>query len=295
MTLIVLAAGMGTRFGSRIKQLEPIGPNGELLIDYSVFDAVKAGFDRIVFIIRRDIENLFVETIGNRISKQVKTEYVFQDFVNIPCRSGNFPDRTKPWGTAQALYCCKDVIHDNFGIINSDDFYGFGAFEKLGNFLKSHSSACSVGFVLKNTISENGTVNRGICREDENGILTSIEETREISFKDGVLSGKYKGESVALKDNDIVSMSMWGFSPIFFTILEKQLNGFLRCLDYNDNRSELTIAEAVQSEIKEKGFVVKNLQTESKWFGLTYEADITKAKANILSEISLGTYPQKLW
>lgn len=295
MTLIVLAAGMGTRFGARVKQLEPIGPNGELLIDYSIYDAKKAGFDRVVFIIRKDIEKLFCETIGNRVSKQIKTDYVFQSPGNIPCRAADFPDRTKPWGTAQALYCCKDVVGDNFGIINSDDFYGYGAFEKLGDFLRNNSYACSVGFVLKNTVSENGTVNRGICRENENGILTSIEETREISLKNGVLSGIYMGETVELKENDIVSMSMWGFAPSFFFALENQLKSFINGLISGDNKSELTIAEAVQCEIRESGFAVQNLQTDSKWFGLTYEADIAASKANIISEIERGIYPQRLW
>ena len=153
MTLIVLAAGMGTRFGTRIKQLEKLGPSGELLIDYSVHDAVKAGFDRVVFIIRHDIEELFKSTIGARVEKRIATEYVYQSPDQLPVRGGDFPGRTKPWGTAQALYCCRDVIDGPFAIVNADDFYGQDAFLQLGGFLSDFTAdACSVGFLLKNTV-----------------------------------------------------------------------------------------------------------------------------------------------
>ncbi len=163
LTLVVLAAGMGSRFGSRIKQLEPLGPDGELMIDYSIHDALRVGFNRVVFIIRHDIEELFKEKIGNRIEKLVPTEYVYQSVDCVPVREGDFSERTKPWGTAQAIYCCKDVIKGKFAVINSDDFYSPEAFADLADFLKNPSAdACSVDFLLKNTLSDNGTVNRGI-------------------------------------------------------------------------------------------------------------------------------------
>ena len=210
MTLIVLAAGMGTRFGTRIKQLEKLGPSGELLIDYSVHDAVKAGFDRVVFIIRHDIEELFKSTIGARVEKRIATEYVYQSPDQLPVRGGDFPGRTKPWGTAQALYCCRDVIDGPFAIVNADDFYGQDAFLQLGGFLSDFTAdACSVGFLLKNTLSDFGTVNRGVCKTDAQGLLTSVEETKAIGrAADGVISGTFAGEKRILSENDTVSMSM---------------------------------------------------------------------------------------
>lgn len=275
ITLVVLAAGMGSRFGERIKQLEPVGPDGELLIDYSVRDATDAGFDKVVFIIRRDIEKLFKDTIGDRISKYISTEYVFQDIKELPCRKEDFPDRTKPWGTAQAIYCCKSVIDGNFGVINSDDYYGKESFKLLADFLKApDASACSVGFVLKNTLSDNGTVNRGICRADGNGLLTAVEETKKISkAPDGIVRGMRNGSPVVLDENDLVSMSMWGFTPEFLDRLTGSFTDFIGSLAPGDLSSELTIADAADREIREKGYDIRNIPTDSKWFGITYEAD----------------------
>lgn len=280
ITLVVLAAGMGSRFGTRIKQLEPVGPNGELLIDYSVKDAIDAGFDRVVFIIRRDIEKLFKEAIGDRISKLIRTEYVFQDKASLPCRKEDFTQRTKPWGTAQALYCCKDVINGNFAVINADDYYGRESYKLLADFLKApDASACSVGFVLKNTLSDNGTVNRGICRTDEKGLLTSVEETKKIQREpDGVIRGLRNGVPVTLDENDIVSMSLWGFTPEFMDRLTESFADFLNTLAPEDLSSELTIADAADKNIREKGYDIKNIPTQSRWFGITYEADTELVK-----------------
>lgn len=275
ITLVVLAAGMGSRFGGRIKQLEPVGPEGELLIDYSVRDAIDAGFDRVVFIIRRDIEKLFKETIGGRISKLIKTEYVYQDINELPCRKEDFSQRTKPWGTAQAIYCCQSVIDGNFAVINSDDYYGKESFKLLADFLKSpDASACSVGFVLKNTLSDHGTVNRGICRTDDNGLLAAVEETKKIQRDpDGIIRGMRNGSPVELDENDIVSMSMWGFTPDFMERLTESFTDFINSLAPEDCSSELTIADAADREIRKKGYDIRNIPTQSKWFGITYEAD----------------------
>ncbi|MGN0637349.1 MAG: NDP-sugar synthase [Huintestinicola sp.] len=275
ITLVVLAAGMGSRFGNRIKQLEPVGPQGELLIDYSVTDAIDAGFDRVIFIIRRDIEKLFRETIGDRISRLIETEYVFQEKNELPCRSEDFPQRTKPWGTAQALYCCRNVINGNFAVINADDYYGGESFKLLADFLKApDASACSVGFVLKNTLSDHGTVNRGICRINENGLLAAVEETKKIQRDpDGIIRGSRKGSPVTLDENDIVSMSMWGFTPDFMERLTESFTGFISSLETGDVTSELTIADAADREIRQKGYDIKNIPTQSRWFGITYEAD----------------------
>lgn len=282
-TLVILAAGMSTRFGSRIKQLEPIGPNGELIIDYSVTDALEAGFDKVVFIIRRDIEQLFKETIGDRISKIVKTEYVFQEKTILPVRQNDFKDRTKPWGTAQALYCCKDVLNGNYGVINADDYYGREAFAALGGFLDSpDAAACSVGFVLKNTLSDHGTVNRGICHIDGKGLLSVVEETRGISRGDnGIITGTRRNAQVTLGENDIVSMSMWGFTPEFSDRLSRRLEEFIAPLKGDDLTAEMTIADAVDMEIKQTGFTVRNISTDSKWFGITYEEDVMRVRSEI--------------
>lgn len=297
MTLVVLAAGMGTRFGARIKQLEPLGPDGELLIDYSVYDAVQAGFDRIVFIIRRDIEELFKSTIGARIEKRIKTDYVFQSPDQLPCRVGEFPDRSRPWGTAQALYCCREMLHEPFAIVNADDFYGRDAFMQLGGFLKNFTAdACSVGFMLKNTLSEYGTVNRGVCKTDAEGLLTSLEETKKIARdENGVISGTFGGQQRILNEADTVSMSMWGFGEEFLSRLDRQLSAFLEKQPENEPNAELTIGEVVDAEINTRGFRVQNLTTDSRWLGITYEADVASAREMLQSSVRSGIYPSPLW
>lgn len=296
LTLVVLAAGMGSRFGDRIKQLEPLGPNGELLIDYSVHDAIKCGFDRVVFIIRRDIEELFKSTIGKRVEKLVKTDYVFQSTDQLPGRTKDFPSRTKPWGTAQALYCCKDVLDGPFAVINADDFYGYEAFSSLSGFLKNfNADACSVDFLLKNTLSDHGAVNRGICRTNNEGLLTSVEETKQISRdENGVIRGKYDGYEKILGENDTTSMSMWGFSAEFMPVLARQLTYFLNNLQPDELKAELTIADAVGREITTHGYKVRDIPTDSKWFGITYESDVEEARKTLLRYIDEGIYSSPL-
>ena len=298
LTLVVLAAGMGSRYSSsgRIKQLETLGPNGELLIDYSVHDAVKNGFTRVLFIIRKDIEELFKSTIGDRISRIVKTDYVFQSTENLPVRANDFPARTKPWGTAQALYCCKDALDGDFAVINADDFYGAEAFAALAEFFRNPAAdACSVDFLLKNTLSENGPVNRGICRKNAEGLLTSVEETKQISRgADGVIRGKYDGYEKILGDNDTTSMSMWGFNVGFMDILAHQLRKFLNNLQPDELKAELTIADAVSREITARGFKVKDIPTDSRWFGITYESDAAEAKKTLSEYVEKGVYKSPL-
>lgn len=295
LTLVVLAAGMGSRFGARIKQLEPLGPNGELLIDYSVHDAMKAGFNRVVFIIRRDIEELFKSTIGNRVSAKIKTEYVFQSPDILPCRTGDFPARTKPWGTAQALYCCKEVLNGPFGVVNADDFYGRDAFVRLAGFLNSFDAdGCSIGFLLKNTLSDYGSVNRGICKADESGLLYSVEETKSIARRGSVISGTYKGAEKLLDENDTVSMSMWGFGVDFMPRLSAQLGVFLESLPADEPKAELTIADAVGAEIVEHGYKMRNVTTDSVWFGMTYEEEAENARQRLLDSINQGIYTSPL-
>ena len=297
LTLVVLAAGMGSRFGDRIKQLEPLGPSEELLIDYSIHDAIRAGFDRVVFIIRRDIEELFKSTIGDRTAAHIPVEYVFQSADVLPCREGEFPSRTKPWGTAHALWCCRDVLDGPFAVINADDFYGADAFSCLGKFLESFDAdACSVGFLLKNTLSDNGTVNRGVCKADDSGLLQFVEETKQISKgSDGIITGTYNGAVRTLEDDDIVSMSMWGFGADFMPKLERRLVEFLGSLVSDEPKAELTIADAVDKEIHESNYKVRNLATDSRWFGITYEQDVALAKQLLLDAVKAGVYSNPLW
>lgn len=296
LTLVVLAAGMGSRFGSRIKQLEPLGPNGELMIDYSIHDVLRVGFNKVVFIIRRDIEQLFKEKIGNRIEKLVDTEYVYQSVDFLPVRVGDFPARTKPWGTAQALYCCKDVVKGSFAVINSDDFYSPAAFADLADFLRNPTAdACSVDFLLKNTLSDNGTVNRGICRTSSDGLLTEVLEHKQIYRDgDGIIHGKYDGYERILDENSVVSMNMWGFNGEFMSIVERQFSAFLENLSSDDVLSELTIAQAVQQEIESGDYRVLDIPTKGQWFGITYESDVAPTRAVIADYIEKGVYPSPL-
>lgn len=220
-TLVIMAAGIGSRFGGGIKQLAPIGPNGEIIMDYSVYDAIEAGFDKVVFVIRKDLEKDFKEVIGNRIAQKVEVAYAYQEVSDIPAEyAEKFVGRTKPWGTGQAILCCKDVVSEPFLVINADDYYGKSAFKEAYSYLTSIPSAdkiqvCMVGFVLKNTLSENGGVTRGICRVDENGMLQEIIETHNIE-KDGDKAVVREGDIETEYDADSpVSMNMWGLTPEF--------------------------------------------------------------------------------
>ena len=273
------------------------GPCGELLIDYSIYDAVKAGLDRVVFIIRKDIEQLFKSTIGERASERIKVEYVYQSTDKLPCRSGDFNSRTKPWGTAHALWCCKDVIDGPFAVINADDFYGRDAFMRLGGFLSEPTAdGCSVGFMLKNTLSDYGTVNRGICKANDDGMLLSVEETRCIKRNaDGTIAGSYNGEERILDEYDTVSMSMWGFGADFMPKLEARLCGFLDSLEADEPKAELTIADVVDLEIHHNGYKCLNLTTDSEWFGITYAADVQQAKLTLIKNTNSGIYKNPLW
>ena len=250
-----------------------------------------------MFIIRRDIEELFKSTIGARVEKRIQTDYVFQSTDQLPVRTGDFPGRTRPWGTAQALWCCREVLDGPFAIVNADDFYGQDAFRRLGGFLSNFTAdACSVGFMRRNTLSDFGTVNRGVCKTDAQGLLTKVEETKKIARgADGVISGDHCGEKRILSEADTVSMSMWGFGAEFLPRLERQLSAFLEGLPADEPAAELTIADAVDAEIGSRGFRVQNLTTDSRWFGITYEADVDSARETLKSSIDSGVYPAPLW
>ena len=224
-TLVVMAAGIGSRFGGGIKQLEPVGPNGEIIMDYSIYDAMEAGFDKVVFVIRKDLEKDFKEVIGNRIEKVVEVAYAYQEVDDIPqAYRERFSGRTKPWGTGQAILCCKDVVDSPFLVINADDYYGkqayVEAYEYLTRETTSKDEICMVSFVLKNTLSDNGGVTRGVCKVNENGYLADIVEMSNIEkYESG--AAVHKGEAyIPIDIESSVSMNMWGLTPEFFQILE---------------------------------------------------------------------------
>ena len=269
ITLVVMAAGMGSRFGG-LKQIEPIGQKGEAILDFSVYDAVKAGFTKVVFVIKHAIEKDFKEFVGNRIEKKVKVEYVFQEIDKLP-EGYNCPEgREKPWGTAHAILCCKDVVKEPFAVVNADDFYGRSAFVKMAEFLKSDSDDYAmVGFRLVNTLTENGYVSRGVC-DIENGELKSVTERTKI------MDCKYTEDDgatwTALPEDTVVSMNLWGFRPDVFRFIE---TGFKKFLDEKIDvpKSEYYLPAVVSERIENGEKSVKVLIAEDKWYGVTYKED----------------------
>lgn len=275
VSLVIMAAGIGSRFGGGIKQLTPVGPGGEIIIDYSIHDALEAGFDKIVFIIRKDLEKDFKEIIGNRIEKICKVEYVFQELDMLPEGFEKPADRTKPWGTGQAVLCCRDVVKEPFAVINADDYYGKEAFAKVYQYLSSHGDTkgeyCMAGFILDNTLSDNGTVTRGVCSVDDQENLVRIDETKGIMRnEDGIIRDE-AGNSIP--DGTHVSMNMWGLTPEFIDILDQGFRSFLEGLDQDDLKSEYLLPTIIGDLLEKKAASVKVLETADKWFGVTYQED----------------------
>lgn len=298
-TLVIMAAGLGSRFKGGIKQLEPFGPNGEIIMDYSIYDAVEAGFDKVVFIIRKDIREAFDEMIGNRISKQVKVDYVYQELDCLPEGFSLPEDRVKPWGHGHAVCCCKGVVNEPFAVINADDFYGKEAFVKLHDFLTTEHESdklelAMAGFVLKNTLSDFGSVNRGVCKVDENNMLLDVVETYNIRREnDGkVYSGKE--ETKELSENCYVSMNMWGCTPAFIDRLEELFVEFLKEKG-DDITAEFLLPAGIDFMIKNNEATCELLESSDKWFGVTYAEDKPSVKSAINELIAAGTYPEKLW
>ena len=302
MTLVIMAAGMGSRYGG-LKQLDPLGPGGEFLLDYSIYDALKAGFDKVVFVIKKENLELFRSTVGERIEKAVKVEYAFQTIEDIP-QNGSIPEgRVKPWGTAHAVYCCRKYVNEPFAVINSDDFYGTEAFKCLADYLAKGNGSdgvhkyCMAAYLLKNTLTENGSVSRGVCK-DENGDLKSIcEHTKIERLPDGrLINTDENGNIEELDENLHVSMNCWGFTPEFFDTLE---NGLVEFFDINKgeklNKAEYYLLTAVQDEIDKGSASVKLLETDAKWFGVTYKEDRPKVVETIRKLIDAGKYPERLW
>ena len=301
-TLIIMAAGIGSRFGEGIKQLAQMGPNGEIIMDYSIHDAKEAGFNKVVFIIRKDIFKEFEEIIGNRIKEQIDVEYVFQEVDDLPEGFEVPKGRTKPWGTGQAVLCCKDVVKEPFVIINADDYYGKEAFVKLHDFLVSEEDLGREftmgmgGFILKNTLSDNGTVTRGVSVVDENGLLSQVHETTGIEMgEDGQIKCDSEEVQEWISPEDKVSMNMWAGYPEFLDFLADDFKDFLVNVEEGDLKSEYLLPNIVDKLLKEERANVKVLETQDRWFGVTYKEDKETVQDSFRELIADGVYAEKLW
>lgn len=300
--LVIMAAGIGSRFGGGIKQLEPVGPNGEIIMDYSIYDAMEAGFDKVVFVIRKDLEKDFKEVIGNRIEKVVEVAYAYQEISDIPEKyRERYADRAKPWGTGQAILCCKDVVNEPFLVINADDYYGKQAYVEAYDHLiqeqeKSEKIQVSmIGFVLGNTLSENGGVTRGICKVDENHMLTDIVETSNIEkSEDGAVIRTEDGV-LEVDVHSPVSMNMWGLHPEFFKVLENGFEEFLSEIGANYLKAEYLLPTIIGELLAEGSADVKVLRSHDKWFGVTYKEDKEAVVASVRALVDSGVYPEKLF
>lgn len=299
--LVIMAAGIGSRFGGGIKQLAPVGPHGEIIMDYSIYDAMEAGFDKVVFVIRKDLEKDFKEVIGSRIEKQVETAYVYQEIDDIPQEyREKFAGRTKPWGTGQAILCCRDVVKEPFLVINADDYYGKSAFREAYAYLTSMSvtgkiQGCMVSFVLRNTLSDNGGVTRGVCQVDAEGMLTDIIETHNIE-KDGEKAVVREEDAERLLDAESpVSMNMWGLTPEFFGILESGFDEFLKETPAENLKAEYLLPTIIGGLLENGEMSVKVLKSEDKWFGVTYKEDREAVMNSVRALVDGGLYPSPLY
>jgi len=307
LTLVVLAAGMGSRYGG-LKQVDPVGPSGETVLDYAVFDAIRAGFGRVVFVIRRDFEALFREKIGARYAGRIAVDYAFQSVDALPVGFAPLGGREKPWGTGHAVWCAREVMKDNFAVINADDFYGADSFRHLADFLRAApidakpAPFAMVGFRMANTLSEFGSVSRGVCSLASDGSLESIVEHTNIAAVDVGPEGRFKGD-------EIVSMNCWAFTPALFSELEEQLREFLeRTVGIagvtpvgkyaggpDPMKAEFYLPAAVSTMITDEYATVSVLPTESAWFGVTYREDKPRVTSAIETLVKSGAYPPKLF
>lgn len=292
MTLVIMAAGMGSRYGG-LKQIESVGPNGEFIIDYSIYDAIQAGFTKVIFIIKEENYEIFKSTVGKRIKNHIEVEYIFQNNDNLPV---NIPkDRTKPLGTAHAVLCCKNVINENFAIINADDFYGRDAYFKISNFIKNNkinNEFAVIGYNILETITDNGSVKRGICKI-KNNYLVSLDESIISSDGDKLFAKTLLGNNeIHVDKNTIISMNMFGFTPKIFDLLE---DGFKDFLNNVDATNEYLVPIEINKYIKKKLINVSVINTTSIWYGITYKDDLNLIKGEINRLINDGVYPKNLW
>ncbi|RHQ93937.1 nucleotidyltransferase [Ruminococcus sp. AF21-42] len=305
-SLVIMAAGIGSRFGGGIKQLAPVGRNGEIIMDYSIHDAIEAGFNKIIFIIRKDIEDAFKEAIGDRIEKicdslGVEIAYAYQELGNLPEGVELPADRTKPWGTGQAVLACKDVLHEPFAVINADDYYGKEAFVKLHDFLEGYTPEkadeyCMAGFILKNTLSENGAVTRGVCETNEEEYLTAVHETSNIVKTADGAAVDNDGEKTAIDPESYVSMNMWGLTPEFVQILDDGFKEFFETMGDKDVLKAEYLLPIYIDELLQAGKVsVKVLDSHDKWFGVTYKEDKDYVVESFGKLIDAGVYAEDLF
>jgi UTP-glucose-1-phosphate uridylyltransferase len=297
-TLLVLAAGMGSRYGG-LKQIDPMGPSGETILDYSVYDAIRAGFGKVVFIIRPDFENDFRERIAAKFEGRIKVGFAFQTIDQLPTGFLVPPGRDKPWGTTHAILCARSAVDTPFAVINADDFYGRDSYANLGKFLSLAQSSSTdyamVGFTLRNTLSEHGTVARGVCQTDAAGMLTDIQELTKISkLASGAKNLADDGLVTPLNGSEPVSMNMWGFTPAIFPQLADDFRNFLTARG-SEMKSEAYIPMSVGNLIRAHAATCRVLRTDSTWFGVTYREDKPIVQASILEQVASGDYPAHLW
>lgn len=301
--LVIMAAGIGSRFGKGIKQLAKVGPSGEIIMDYSIHDALEAGFNKVVFIIRKDIEEEFKQVIGNRIEKIIQVEYVYQDIQDLPEGFTCPSERTKPWGTGHAVLAAKKVINEPFVVINADDYYGKEAFVKIHDYLvedrekRDKMDICMAGFILENTLSDNGGVTRGICALDEQKKLIGITETYNIQkTEDGPAAvDEETGEKTVLDEKTLVSMNMWGLTPEFLEVLESGFRKFLTDTKPEELKKEYLLPTVVDNMIKEGTAQVAVLKTHDTWFGVTYQEDKEKVMESFKELVRQGIYKEQLF
>jgi UTP-glucose-1-phosphate uridylyltransferase len=297
-TLLVLAAGMGSRYGG-LKQIDPMGPSGETILDYSVYDALRAGFGKVVFIIRPDFEADFRERIVAKFAGRIEVGFAFQTLDRLPAGFTVPAGREKPWGTTHAILCARDAVSTPFAVINADDFYGRDSYASLGRRLATLTNAdrtfCMVGFTLRNTLSDHGTVARGVCRTDATGRLTDIKELTKIArTATGAENRAEDGAITPLTGDEPVSMNMWGFTPAIFPLLEQDFRAFLAAHG-REMKSESYIPMAVGALVTSGQVSCEVLRTDSAWFGVTYREDKPAVQASILAQVRQGAYPDALW
>lgn len=296
-TLLVLAAGMGSRYGGN-KQLDEVGPSGETIIDYSIYDAIRAGFGKIVFVIRRDIEEQVRERFVKKLKGKIEVDYVFQEITNVPEGATYTPERVKPWGTSHAVLVADKAISEPFGVINADDYYGYESYLTLKDFLvndKDPNSYCIVGYKLGNTLSDHGTVNRGVCNVDSNGLLKNIVEVLKIEkTADGAKAANPDGGEMKFNGSEIVSMNLFGFKPSFFNILHEDFRSFIAA-NGSDPKSELLIPATLDRYIKKNQVTIKVLMSNERWFGVTYREDKPFVVDSIREMVRKGIYPESIY
>ena len=302
-TLVIMAAGIGSRFGGGIKQLAPVGPGGEIIMDYSIHDALAAGFNKIIFIIRKDLEQDFREIIGNRIEKIANVEYAFQELDALPEGYHVTEGRKKPWGTGKAVLTVKGLVHEPFLVINADYYYGREGFFKIHDYMVNEMDAdgdlydmCMGGFILENTLSENGTVTRGVCDVNPDGTLKDVTETYDIERRgNGIFANDEQGNPVIVDAKQYVSMNMWGLPPKFLDALEEGFPKFLDGIKEGDIKAEYLLPKIIDQQIKAGKARVKVLETRDKWFGVTYKEDKDAVVASIRRLIEAGVYKERLY